>query len=103
MHQIKIVCLSVAWSTTTYFMLHGRPRDPSRPLLWAIELTESYFVHTSYKDKIITTCVGEILSVSKTVRHEKGIKGCISGKKSILKEEKANSKAKVAMKVLVFF
>ena len=35
---------NIVWGNMTYFMLSGRPRDPSR---WAIELTECYLVHTT--------------------------------------------------------
>ena len=40
-----------------YSMLYGCPRGSSQPLLWAIELTECYLVHTTCNDKIIVICV----------------------------------------------
>ena len=100
LRQIKSVCLvglSVARGTIAYFILYGRPRDPSWPLLWAIELTESYLVHTSYKDKIITTYVCEEWNIET----RKGNQGMHKRRKKYL--EKGKGKAKVAMKVLVFF
>ena len=46
-----LVSKKVTLGTMTYFLLYGRPRDPSRPWFWAIELTQRYLVHTTYKNR----------------------------------------------------